>query len=82
MPNVLKAGKPGLTSSPLVILLHFFWNCVSLGVSDTRFLRAGCPSFHPTSSVKALIQTRESHSHWPRHFLIIVRLTVNAWIKQ
>jgi len=56
----------GQTGSPLVFFRHLFQK--AFGIVAQVFLRAGCPSCHPTNSVKTL---KETQSHEPQQWLML-----------
>jgi len=69
--NVCLSRSTWLSHFPRTVLLHLSWN----RTSGMAFLRATCPSCHPTISVKAL-------KHWPQpvawthHFLVYNWITM------
>lgn len=61
------AGECGLAGSTLVFFLHLFW--------ERTFLRALCPSCHPTNIVKALKETQSTDPTSGFAFCIALSLT-------
>jgi len=47
-------GVAGASTEPYASYLHFAPKDNRASTPSVRFLRAGCPSGHPTNSIKAL----------------------------
>ena len=59
-------GVAVASAEPYASYLHFAPEDNHASTSSVRFLRAGCPSWHPTNNVKAPVTQSTISKHWTK----------------